>query len=76
MTAANNLLQTKHPYCQVVVGGAGPTGLILAAHVLASGITTRIIDKGDWIILENWKGAPGGRNNGVGQARQDRPGLR
>jgi cation diffusion facilitator CzcD-associated flavoprotein CzcO len=56
MTAANNLLQTKHPDCQVVVAGAGPTGLILLTHLLPSGITTRIIDKGDWIILENWKG--------------------
>ena len=33
--------------CQVLVIGAGPTGLVLAAQLLARGIDTRIIDKGD-----------------------------
>src|ERR1700758_3411333 len=33
--------------CQVLVVGAGPTGLVLAAQLLARGIDTRIIDKGD-----------------------------
>jgi 2-polyprenyl-6-methoxyphenol hydroxylase-like FAD-dependent oxidoreductase len=32
--------------CQVLVVGAGPTGLVLAAQLLARGINTRIIDKG------------------------------
>src|ERR1700746_1690722 len=32
---------------QVLVVGAGPTGLVLAAHLLARGIDTRIFDKGD-----------------------------
>src|SRR5579859_5862836 len=38
--------------CQVLVVGAGPTGLVLAAELLARGITTRIIDKGNGIVLE------------------------
>jgi 2-polyprenyl-6-methoxyphenol hydroxylase-like FAD-dependent oxidoreductase len=38
--------------CQVLVVGAGPTGLVLAADLLARGITTRIIDKGDGVNLE------------------------
>jgi 2-polyprenyl-6-methoxyphenol hydroxylase-like FAD-dependent oxidoreductase len=40
------------PDCQVLVVGAGPTGLVLAADLLARGITTRIIDKGDGVSLE------------------------
>jgi len=35
--------------CQVLVVGAGPTGLVLAAELLARGIRTRIIDKGDGV---------------------------
>jgi 2-polyprenyl-6-methoxyphenol hydroxylase-like FAD-dependent oxidoreductase len=38
--------------CRVLVVGAGPTGLVLAADLLARGITTRIIDKGDGVNLE------------------------
>ncbi len=33
--------------------GAGPTGLILAAELLARGITTRILDKGDGVTLQS-----------------------
>ena len=33
--------------CQVLVVGAGPTGLTLAAQLLARGICARIIDKGE-----------------------------
>jgi 2-polyprenyl-6-methoxyphenol hydroxylase-like FAD-dependent oxidoreductase len=33
--------------CQVLVVGAGPTGLVLAAQLLARGIDTRIVDKAD-----------------------------
>jgi 2-polyprenyl-6-methoxyphenol hydroxylase-like FAD-dependent oxidoreductase len=38
--------------CQVLVVGAGPTGLVLAAELLARGIDTRIIDRGDAISLQ------------------------
>jgi 2-polyprenyl-6-methoxyphenol hydroxylase-like FAD-dependent oxidoreductase len=41
-----------HPDCQVLVVGAGPTGLVLAADLLARGVSTRIIDKGDGVNLE------------------------
>jgi 2-polyprenyl-6-methoxyphenol hydroxylase-like FAD-dependent oxidoreductase len=39
--------------CQVLVVGAGPTGLVLAAELLARGVSTRIIDKGDGVALES-----------------------
>ena len=38
--------------CQVLVVGAGPTGLVLAAELLSRGIRTRIIDKGDGVSLQ------------------------
>lgn len=38
--------------CQVLVVDAGPSGLVLAAELLARGITTRIIDKGDGVVLQ------------------------
>jgi 2-polyprenyl-6-methoxyphenol hydroxylase-like FAD-dependent oxidoreductase len=38
--------------CQVLVVGAGPTGLVLAAELLARGIRTRIIDQGDAEALQ------------------------
>ena len=40
------------PDCQVLVVGAGPTGLVLAAELLARGIRTRIIDKSDGVALQ------------------------
>src|SRR3984893_11079965 len=39
-------MNATQPDCQVLVVGAGPTGLVLAAELLARGIRTRIIDKG------------------------------
>jgi 2-polyprenyl-6-methoxyphenol hydroxylase-like FAD-dependent oxidoreductase len=39
--------------CQVLVVGAGPTGLVLAAELLRRGITTRIVDKGDGQALQS-----------------------
>jgi 2-polyprenyl-6-methoxyphenol hydroxylase-like FAD-dependent oxidoreductase len=39
--------------CQVLVVGAGPTGLVLAAELLARGISTRVIDKGDGVALQS-----------------------
>jgi 2-polyprenyl-6-methoxyphenol hydroxylase-like FAD-dependent oxidoreductase len=47
-----NGTQNTRPDCQVLVVGAGPTGLVLAADLLARGISTRIIDKGDGVHLE------------------------
>ena len=38
--------------CQVLVVGAGPTGLVLGAELLARGIRTRIIDQGDGVTLQ------------------------
>src|ERR1700749_919716 len=38
--------------CQVLVVGAGPTGLVLAAKLLARGIRTRVIDQGDGVALQ------------------------
>jgi 2-polyprenyl-6-methoxyphenol hydroxylase-like FAD-dependent oxidoreductase len=38
--------------CQVLVVGAGPTGLVLGAELLTRGIRTRIIDKGDGVALQ------------------------
>ena len=38
--------------CQVLVVGASPTGLVLAAELLARGIRTRIIDQGDAVTLQ------------------------
>jgi 2-polyprenyl-6-methoxyphenol hydroxylase-like FAD-dependent oxidoreductase len=43
----------SHPDCQVLVVGAGPTGLALAAELLARGISVRIIDKGDGVALQS-----------------------
>jgi 4,5-epoxidase len=38
--------------CQVLVVGAGPTGLVLAAELLARGVCTRIIDQGDAVARQ------------------------
>ena len=40
-----NTSQTSIAQCQVLVVGAGPTGLVLAAQLLARGVRTRVIDK-------------------------------
>ena len=45
-------MQNTHQDCQVLVVGAGPAGLVLAADLLTRGISTRIIDKGDGANLE------------------------
>jgi 2-polyprenyl-6-methoxyphenol hydroxylase-like FAD-dependent oxidoreductase len=37
--------QTSTSPCQVLIIGAGPTGLVLAAQLLARGVTVRIIEK-------------------------------
>src|SRR5215472_18602516 len=45
-------MNRAQPDCQVLVVGAGPTGLVLAVELLARGIRTRIIDKGDGVALQ------------------------
>jgi 2-polyprenyl-6-methoxyphenol hydroxylase-like FAD-dependent oxidoreductase len=42
-----NTQQTSTSQCRALVVGAGPTGLVLAAQLLARGIETRIIDKAE-----------------------------
>jgi 2-polyprenyl-6-methoxyphenol hydroxylase-like FAD-dependent oxidoreductase len=42
---AMNTSQTSSSPCRVLVVGAGPTGLVLAAQLLARGVPTRVIDK-------------------------------
>src|SRR5262245_29863559 len=42
-----NTTQTSTSQCQVLIVGAGPTGLVLAAQLLARGVRTRIVDKGE-----------------------------
>ena len=44
--------QITHNDCQVLVVGAGPTGLVLACELLARGIRARVIDKGDDVVLQ------------------------
>ena len=44
---------TTAPDCQVLVVGAGPTGLTLAARLLARGIHARVIDKGEGPAPQN-----------------------
>jgi 2-polyprenyl-6-methoxyphenol hydroxylase-like FAD-dependent oxidoreductase len=38
--------------CEVLVVGAGPTGLVLACELLSQGIDARVIDKNDGAVLE------------------------
>jgi len=45
-------MNATQPDCQVLVVGAGPTGLVLAAELLARGIRTRVIDKGAGVALQ------------------------
>ena len=45
-------MNATQPDAQVLVVGAGPTGLVLAAELLARGIRTRVIDKGDGVALQ------------------------
>jgi 2-polyprenyl-6-methoxyphenol hydroxylase-like FAD-dependent oxidoreductase len=47
IVAGMTTTHTTTPDCQVLVVGAGPTGLTLAAQLLARGIHARVIDKGE-----------------------------
>src|SRR5690349_14133360 len=42
-----NETQASASHCPVLIVGAGPTGLVLAAQLLARGVQARIIDKGE-----------------------------
>ena len=46
--------------CQVLGVGAGPTGLVLAAQLLALGIRTRIVDKSDGPAQKSYRRRSGG----------------
>jgi 2-polyprenyl-6-methoxyphenol hydroxylase-like FAD-dependent oxidoreductase len=48
-----NPRQLRRSECQVLVVGSGPTGLVLACELLARGIATRVIDKGDGLVLQS-----------------------
>jgi 2-polyprenyl-6-methoxyphenol hydroxylase-like FAD-dependent oxidoreductase len=52
MTSISQSQQSSRRECQVLVVGAGPTGLVLACELLARGIRARIIDKGDGVVLQ------------------------
>jgi 2-polyprenyl-6-methoxyphenol hydroxylase-like FAD-dependent oxidoreductase len=52
MDDMHTIQRAARPDCQILVVGAGPTGLVLAADLLARGVSTRIIDKGDGMNLE------------------------
>jgi 2-polyprenyl-6-methoxyphenol hydroxylase-like FAD-dependent oxidoreductase len=40
-----NATQTSTSHCQVLIVGAGPTGLVLAAQLLTRGVRVRVVDK-------------------------------
>jgi 2-polyprenyl-6-methoxyphenol hydroxylase-like FAD-dependent oxidoreductase len=52
MTSISRSQRSSRRDCQVLVVGAGPTGLVLACELLARGIRARIIDKGDGVVLQ------------------------
>ncbi len=52
MTSISQSQQSSRRQCQVLVVGAGPTGLVLACELLARGIRARIIDKGDGVVRQ------------------------
>jgi len=52
MTSISRSQRSSRRECQVLVVGAGPTGLVLACELLARGVRARIIDKGDGVVLQ------------------------
>ena len=52
MTSISQSEQSSRRDCQVLVVGAGPTGLVLACELLARGVRARIIDQGDGVVLQ------------------------
>ncbi len=52
MTSISQSRQGSRRDRQVLVVGAGPTGLVLACELLARGVRARIIDKGDGVVLQ------------------------
>ncbi len=51
--SGNRLRVGRMNEIQVLIVGAGPTGLVLAAELLSRGIRTRIIDQGDGVALQS-----------------------
>src|ERR1700730_11541755 len=52
MTIINQSQRISRHDGQVLIVGAGPTGLVLACELLARGVRTRVIDKGDGVVLQ------------------------
>ncbi|HLQ56877.1 MAG TPA: FAD-dependent monooxygenase [Streptosporangiaceae bacterium] len=52
MTIVHQSPQISRRDCQVLVVGAGPTGLVLACELLARGIRAHVIDQGDGVVLQ------------------------
>jgi len=53
MNSVDRSIAPARSDCQVLVVGAGPTGLVLAGELLAQGITTRVVDKGDGVVPQS-----------------------
>jgi 2-polyprenyl-6-methoxyphenol hydroxylase-like FAD-dependent oxidoreductase len=52
MTIINQSQRISRHDGQVLIVGAGPTGLVLACELLAHGVRTRVIDKGDGVVVQ------------------------
>jgi 2-polyprenyl-6-methoxyphenol hydroxylase-like FAD-dependent oxidoreductase len=51
MTGNRMSRQVSRGDCQVLIVGAGPTGLVLACELLARGVSVRVIGKSDGVAV-------------------------